>query len=291
MDPNTPPADPAETDRLWRAYRRARTIAARNSLALCYGDLVRLEADRVGRRLPPEVPAEDLIQEGTRGLLHAIKAFRVSRGFKFETFARPRVRGAILDGLRGLDWVPKLRRRRAAQIERARRQHFTLHGDWPTDEQLRRSMGLTKAAFRRALEDADQPHVFSSNATIRIGTASQNEHMHDGGQRDAGECAGHDVLQGLEGAAPERAERSELLAEVLSLLDEREAFVVRSYYFDHLSMSEIAAVLPRVGRSKRPVTESRVSQIHGHALRRVRAIFEERARALEDRRHERRRAA
>ncbi len=147
---------------LWREFKEHPTTEMRNHLVERYLPLVKYNAERIWQRLPEGVDLDDLISAGVFGLMDAIDAFDLSRGVKFETYCVPRIRGAMLDELRTMDWVPRLVRSKATKMEEARKQLEARHGRPPTDVELAEQLGIPmdeyeKMAIGRQRRRPDQP--------------------------------------------------------------------------------------------------------------------------------------
>src|SRR5512138_1927556 len=139
---------------VWKEYKQTRERSLRNQLMEHYLPLVRYTADRISAKLPNEVEVDDLISAGIFGLMDAIEAFDLDRGVKFETYCSPRVRGAILDELRTMDWVPRLVRSRAHKLENATKALEAELGRLPTDEEVAHRLGVSRNEFDKLLRDA-----------------------------------------------------------------------------------------------------------------------------------------
>src|SRR5580765_8543308 len=136
-------AETAESIRIvWRRYRESRDGLLRNQLMEFYLPLVRYTADRISAKLPSEVDVDDLVSAGIFGLLDAIEAFDLERGVKFETYCSPRIRGAILDELRTMDWVPRLVRSRAHKLENATKTLRAELGRVPSEDELAKQLAV-----------------------------------------------------------------------------------------------------------------------------------------------------
>src|ERR1039458_10218785 len=138
---------------VWIDYKKNKTEPLRNILMENYLHLVRYNAERIHVKLPDEVELDDLMSAGVFGLMDAIAAFDVARGVKFETYCAPRIRGAILDELRSMDWVPRLVRSRAHKLENATKQLEVELGRIPTDDEIARRLNLSKADFEKMAKD------------------------------------------------------------------------------------------------------------------------------------------
>lgn len=243
-----------ETQALWQAYRSARDQETRDRLILTYAPLVKFVAGRVGANLPSHVDEQDLVSYGLLGLIGAIERFDPDREIKFETFAIARIRGAIIDELRSLDWVPRSVRTRARQIERA---IATLEKELmraPTDEEIAKKLGLSTDELEESLHEISRTSV-----------AALDELWSPSGTGD--QVSLIDTIEDDSGPDPEmsleQSEVKEALAEAISDLPEREKLVVTLYYYEELTLREIGEVLG--------VTESRVSQLHTKAILRMKA--------------------
>src|SRR6185503_9576248 len=139
---------------VWIEYKQTRTEALRNILMENYLHLVRYNAERIHIKLPDEVEVDDLMSAGIFGLMDAIAAFDLDRGVKFETYCAPRIRGAILDELRSMDWVPRLVRSRAAKLDTASKQLEVELGRAPTQGEVAKRLGVPMAEFEKMAKDA-----------------------------------------------------------------------------------------------------------------------------------------
>jgi RNA polymerase sigma factor FliA len=244
--------DPTQT--LWQEYRKSKDQELRDRLILTYAPLVKFVAGRVGASLPSHVDEQDLVSYGLLGLIGAIERFDPDREIKFETFAMARIRGAIIDELRSLDWVPRSVRTRARQIERAiAALEKELHRA-PTDEEIAKKLGVTE-------EELDDSLLEISRSSV--GALDELWAPSAGGDS----IALIDTIEDETGPDPEvsleQTEVREALAEAISELPEREKLVVTLYYYEELTLREIGEVLG--------VTESRVSQLHTKAILRLKA--------------------
>ena len=244
----------SETQALWQDYRRTRDQALRDRLILTYAPLVKFVAGRLGATLPAHVDEQDLVSYGLLGLIGAIERFDPDREIKFETYAISRIRGAIIDELRSLDWVPRSVRTRAREIERAiaeleRRLHRA-----PTDEEIAEKVGITTDELENSLSEIS-----------RSSMAALDELWSPSGGGD--QIALIDTIEDEDAPDPEfsleQSEMKEALGDSIARLPEREKLVVTLYYYEELTLREIGEVLG--------VTESRVSQLHTKAVLRLKA--------------------
>src|SRR5213075_2078491 len=144
-----------DVPQLWRDYRAEPTTEMRNQLVELFLPLVKYNAERIWARLPDGVELDDLISAGVFGLMDAIDAFDLTRGVKFETYCVPRIRGAMLDELRTMDWVPRLVRSKHTKMEEARKSLEAQHGRPPTDAELAERLGLPMEEYEKMAADAN----------------------------------------------------------------------------------------------------------------------------------------
>jgi RNA polymerase sigma factor FliA len=239
---------------LWLEYRRTNDQALRDRLILTYAPLVKYVAGRLGSGLPAHVDEGDLVSYGLLGLIGAIERYDPQRDIKFETYALARIRGAIIDELRALDWVPRSVRSRAREIERAIGEFEAKTGRAPTDEEIAAKVGITQEELDESLSDISRSSI-----------AALDELWSVSGEGD--QISLLDTIEDTTGARPADAldenETKELIADAISRLPEREKLVVTLYYYEELTLREIGEVLG--------VTESRVSQLHTKAILRLNA--------------------
>lgn len=249
-DEATPEVDIAD---LWTRYKVEGEVDLRDSLILHYSPLVKYVASRVAVGLPQNVEQADLVSYGMFGLIDAIDKFEPGRGFKFETYAISRIKGAILDELRSIDWVPRSVRAKVRSIEKAfAKLEARLHRS-PTDEELADELGWTALQYQQTL---------SQIATV--GLAALDEILVVGGDRGESLTLGDTIADASHGpmGAFEVAELRQLLAQAINTMPEREKIVLTLYYYENLTLQEIGKVLG--------VTESRVCQIHTKAVLQLR---------------------
>jgi RNA polymerase sigma factor for flagellar operon FliA len=232
----------------WDRWLKRRSSSARDHLIVSYAPLVKFVAGRVGAGLPSTVDPGDLVSSGVLGLIDAIERFDPQRGVKFETFATPRIRGAIYDGLRELDWVPRSVRSRAREVERAINELESIHGHAPSDDELADHLHLDRNELNRWL---------SSIATTTVGPL---ERALDSGAEPRALSGEVPVLPS---AVVEDREVREVMRSAIDKLPEREKLVLSLYYDEGLTLAEISRVLG--------VSESRVPQIHTKSVLYLRA--------------------
>jgi RNA polymerase sigma factor FliA len=233
-----------ELQELWERFKSTGDARAREGLILHYSALVKFVAGRIRAGLPRNVDAADLISYGTFGLIDAIDKFDLDRGYKFETYAVNRIKGAILDELRALDWVPRSVRSRAREIQRSLAELEHAMQRTPTDEELASHMEMPLDDLQSALGEMSN-----------LGFVALDELLNPG-ERDSSSMG--DLLADPRALDPsgsfERDETRYMLADAVNRLGDRERLVITLYYYEGLTLAEIGQVLG--------VTESRVCQIH-----------------------------
>lgn len=249
-----PPA-PTTLDALWRTYKSTGDTRLREQLILHYSPLVKYVAGRVSVGLPANVEQADFVSSGVFGLIDAIEKFDPERAIKFETYAITRIRGAMIDELRALDWIPRSVRQKARAVERA---YATLEASLrrtPSEPEVAAEMGI-------ALEELHA--VFSQ---LSLANVVALEDLLHGGVEGGDRLSLVDTLEDTGADNPvevaEDRELRRLLARAINTLPEREKTVVTLYYYEGLTLAEIGQVLG--------VTESRVSQIHTKSVLQLRA--------------------
>ena len=235
-----------ELRELWRACKERGDERARERLVVAYSPLVKYVAGKMSSGLPSHVEEADLISYGLVGLIGAIERFDLDREVKFETYAVSRVRGAIIDELRSLDWVPRSVRAKARNVEKVHTDLERALGRGPSEEEMAERLEVTIDEFRSTLLDIANSSVLALDDLWTIG---------DG---DGGQVSLLDTVRDPHAADPEREidalELKDRLAEAIESLTDRERLVVALYYYEGLTLREIGQVLG--------VTESRVSQLH-----------------------------
>ncbi len=230
--------------------------ANREQIIKDYVPLVKFVAHRISNRLPSHVELDDLIHSGILGLMDAVEKFDPGRGIKFKTYAELRVKGAILDGLRDLDWVPRSLRRKKKSIEQAYHAIEQRLGRAATDEEVATELAMPLEELHKAL---DELKGVTLGAFAEAGEDGEGESLisfvPDPDAEDPSQ-----VFQS--------SELKEILKDAVELLPKKEKFVVQLYYFDELTMKEIGTLLN--------ITESRVSQLHTKAMLRLRGKLLER---------------
>lgn len=226
----------AELAATWREYKSTGDMEIRNQLVLQYSPLVKYVVGRVRSGLPASVESADLVSEGVFGLMDAIEKFDPGRGWEFQTYAVPRIRGAIIDSIRSADWVPRSVRTRLREVETARTALHRELGRDPEDAAVAERLGTTPAELRTLLTKPTQ-----------MGSAADDEIAELG-----------DDAPRLEQAFEDEGTR-EVLRRAVRELPERDQVVIALYFFEGLTLAEIGRVLQ--------VTESRVSQLRSRATK------------------------
>lgn len=247
------------TSRDWLRYQKNPTPEVRKQLLSMYVPLVRNVATRMAMGFPRSVELTDLINTGCIGLIEAFGNFDPDRGVKFETYAVPRIRGAILDELRALDWVPRSTRAKSREIDRALTQLENELGRQPEKAELAACLNLSEDELHRALDDVSCTNILSLDEIIypeddnrqvpRIETVKDRSSL--------------SVLGLLE-----KGELHSFLVVAIDRLTEQEKLVIGLYYFEELTLKEIGEVMV--------ISESRVSQIHTRAVKKLRGMVKDR---------------
>jgi RNA polymerase sigma factor for flagellar operon FliA len=245
--------DTGEIDQLWAEYKASGAVAARDALIVHYSPLVKYVAGRVAVGLPQNVEQADLVSYGIFGLIDAIDKFELERGFKFETYAIARIKGAIIDELRSIDWVPRSVRAKARSLERAYSKLESQLHRTPSDAELAEELDLTDAQLQQTLSQISFIGLVALDETLS--SADRGESM----------SLGDTVADSGPGpvAAFEVEEMRHMLADAINGMPEREKIVLTLYYYEGLTLAEIGEVLS--------VTESRVCQIHTKSVIHLRA--------------------
>lgn len=243
--------DPAD---LWDDFFITGGERVKERLVVTYIPLVKLVIDRMLWRLPRHLSREDLLSSGVVGLLDAIKRFRPDQGAQFQTYAIPRIRGAILDELRAHDTMSRSAREKIRRVKQA---VVELEGellDTPSEDDIAGRLGMDVEDYRRMLTDVSPIRV------LNFSDLAQGEREWD--------VAGHDETAGdhVSGGDAASSDDRQALTLALQALPKKEKLVISLYYYEEMTLKEIAAVLQ--------VSEGRVSQIHTQALIRLRAAVE-----------------
>ncbi len=244
-----------ELNDLWRKYKSSGDERARERLVVAYSPLVKYVAGRMGSGLPAHVEEADLISYGLGGLISAIQRFDLSREIKFETYAITRIRGAIIDELRTLDWVPRSVRARAREFERVNMKLEAKLQRAPTDDEMAAELAISVDDFQSALLQISNSTIVALDELWAASDASGDQ------------VSLLDTIPDRNAPDPQalidESELRDRIADAIAALPEREKLVVALYYYENLTLREIGEVLG--------VTESRVSQLHTKAVLRLRS--------------------
>ena len=224
---------------VWADYQRSKEPALRNRLVVQYSPLVKYVAGRMRSRLPQSVDQDDLVSDGVLGLMDAIERFDPDRGLSFQTFAVPRIRGAIIDGLRAMDFVPRSVRDKVRIVAQATAVLEERLGRPPEDTEIAREIGVPVQQVRDLTKQASSNHANLDDFELADELASAADESVEAGDVNAS------------------------LRRVVAELNERDQVVIALYYFEGLTLAEIGRVLG--------VTESRISQVHSRATASLRA--------------------
>jgi len=239
-----------DIEQVWREYKTdPNNKDLRNRLVEQYLPLVKYNGERIWARLPEGVELDDLISAGVFGLMDAIDAFDMSRGVKFETYCVPRIRGAMLDELRTMDWVPRLVRSKASRLQEATKALEARLGRHPTEQELAEQMNLPLEELERMMLEANAVNLISLN----------KKWYETDSYKDVREI---DILEDKKGEDPtRRIQKTDLMRLVTKGLNRNERLIIILYYYEELTMKEIGATLD--------LSESRVSQMHSSIVQRL----------------------
>jgi RNA polymerase sigma factor for flagellar operon FliA len=238
-----------DIQQVWRDHRAGPTTELRNQLVEHYLPLVKYNAERIWSRLPEGVDLDDLISAGVFGLMDAIEAFDLGRGVKFETYCVPRIRGAMLDELRTMDWVPRLVRSKASRLEESRKQLEAQLGRPPRPDEMAQKLGLSLEEYDKLIGDATAVSLVSLN----------KKWYETDSYKDVREI---DILEDKKAEDPtHRLQNRDLMRLVTRGLNRNERLIIILYYYEDMTMKEIGATLD--------LSESRVSQMHSSIVARL----------------------
>lgn len=240
---------------IWKEYKENGSKVAKDKLLVEYAHLVKYVAHRLAVNLPSSVDRDDLIGSGVLGLIKAVETFEIERGFKFETYAGHKIRGAILDELRALDWVPRSVRTKSRDLQKTFAKLENRLGRMPYDDEVCEELGMEIDEYEGLLSDI-------APTTI----VSLEESMPERGA-DSKEIRLIDTIEDPGSDNPLKqlgfVEVKNILKDTISNLPEKEKLVVALYHYEELTLKEIGVVLG--------ISESRVSQIHSKAILKLRS--------------------
>jgi RNA polymerase sigma factor for flagellar operon FliA len=239
-----------EITQLWHDFKaNPDSQELRNRLVEIYLPLVKYNGERIWARLPEGVELDDLISAGVFGLMDAIEAFDLSRGVKFETYCVPRIRGAMLDELRTMDWVPRLVRSKASKLNEAIKTLEAKHGRTPSETELAQHMEISVPELEKMMVEASAVNLISLN----------KKWYETDSYKDVREI---DILEDKKGEDPtKRIQKNDVMRLVTKGLNRNERLIIILYYYEELTMKEIGATLD--------LSESRVSQMHSSIVQRL----------------------
>lgn len=246
--------DEKEEAELWRDYKKTKSVAIRDKLIRQYMPLVKWVAGRISTGMPESVDFDDLVGFGQFGLLDAINKFDIDKGVKFKTYATTRIRGAIFDELRELDWVPRSVRQKSREIEDTITDVESRLGRAATDAEIAKAMNMTEEEYQNTVMKVSGTSMLSLNDLWYSG--DDNERMTIGDGIEGSSSLNPDVIV-------EREEIRKVIIQAINELPKNEKMVIVLYYHEDLSFKEIGQVLN--------VSESRISQLHSKANLRLRA--------------------
>lgn len=236
-----------------KAYRN-QYLEERNAVVLEHLPQIKYIAQRIALRLPADVQFDDLISAGVLGLLDAYEKFDEKKGVQFKTYSEVRIRGAILDSLRGLDWAPRSLRKRSREVERAYRLLEQRLGRSATDEEVARELGIDLESFHSLLDQLNG---------LTIGHFQLNDGQEDGMDEDSLPISYSPTTQADSPFdSVRKKELRGILADFIEQIPEREQLIISLYYNEELTMKEIGHILG--------VNESRISQLHTRTMFRLR---------------------
>lgn len=244
----------AELEQAWEEFKTTGSAEAREALILAYVPLVKYVAGRVSVGLPSNVDFDDLVSYGVFGLVDAVEKFDPDRGVKFETYAVARIRGAVIDGLRSIDWVPRSVRQKSKELEQTIGALEAKLGRPATDAEIAEALNITVEEYHELLSE------------VKGVTLASLDEVWSGDPEEEGKIPFGQMIENTGSEDPtarvEDVEVKRVLAEAIDHLPERERLVVALYYYEGLTLKEIGEVLR--------VSESRISQIHTKAILRLR---------------------
>lgn len=248
-----------ELDNLWKRFKEKGDASARQKLIIYYSPLAKYIAGRIASSLPKSVDVQDLVQNGILGLIDAIEKFNPEFNIKFETYAISRIKGAIIDSLRALDWLPRSLRFKAKELDKIYQELEAKLKRPPTEEELAEALEINVDQLRQLLSELSYSSVIALEETLKSSPSGDEE------------STMIDFVQDEQMSDPfeslENEEAKELLVKAVQELPEKERKVVILYYYSGLTLKEIGELLG--------VSESRASQIHSKAISMLRSMLKE----------------
>lgn len=238
----------AERNRMWDEYVKTGSMEIRDKIILEYASLVKIVAGRLSMYLGYNVEYEDLVGYGIFGLIDAIDKFDIYKGNKFETYASLRIRGAILDQIRKMDWIPRSLRQKQKKIDTAISELELAIGRTPTDGEVAENLGITEEEYNQWQGQAKVINIISLDEFVEASGEKKVEPVKSSNKEQPETVA-------------EKNELKRILADVLDVLTDKERKVILLYYYEELTLKEISNILE--------VSESRISQLHTKALQKM----------------------
>jgi RNA polymerase sigma factor for flagellar operon FliA len=242
-------------EKIWQEYIETKAKSAKDKLLVEYAPVVKYTAQRMAISLPSSVDVNDLMSAGVMGLIKAVESFDPGRDVKFETYATHKIRGAILDELRALDWVPRSVRQKSRALQKAYSKLENDLGRMPYDDEVAAELGISIPEFEEMLSDVTPTTIISL------------EESRDDQSSDSKQLKIMDVIEDPQGTNPLKElgfeETKRILKESITALPEKEKLVIALYHYEELTLKEIGEVLN--------ISESRVSQIHSKAIIKLRS--------------------
>ena len=246
--------DEAARERLWMDYSRLHTQEIRDSLIVEYAPLVKVVAGRLCMYLGSNVEYDDLVGFGVFGLIDAIEKFDTRKNIKFETYASLRIRGEIIDQIRKSDWIPRTIRQKQKQLDAVMKDIEAKKGRQATDEEIAEALGISPDELVNWQAQMNLTNVVSLDEFVDAGMEISDANSYNRRYTSPEENM-------------ERSELKSMLEEAIDQLTEKERSVILFYYYEELTVKEIAQVME--------VTESRVSQLHTKALQKMKKVMGE----------------
>jgi len=247
--------DNLKEDLLWKKYKKSNCKKSKEELILSYTPLVKHVAGRVITKIPDGFTFDDLLNYGFLGLIDAMDRFDINRGIKFSTYAVPRIRGAIYDEIRKLDWVPQSIRRKSKELTNTYRQLQKKLGRNPDDEEVRTELGLNLEEFNKLLAEVNIPENISLESFFNLKGGDKLELrdlISDSADKEPDNVFFYDQMKVI-------------LGEAIDKLPEKEKLVVSLYYYEDLTLTEIGEIMD--------LTTARISQLHTKAIFRLRGYL------------------
>ena len=232
-------------DKLWHDYVQTRDHALREKLILHYAPLIKYVAGRLSLHIGTHVEYEDLTGYGVFGLIDAVEKFKPEKGVKFETYASVRIRGAIIDNIRKMDWIPRTLRKKNKELENVYQELENTLGREPTHEELAEKLAIPVSEVNDLVRKSSVAQLISLDEYLEV----NQEHSF---------IDKNPLLAESPDSLYDKQETKQILAKAIDSLSEKEKKVVTLYYYEDLTLKEISKILG--------VTESRISQIHSKAM-------------------------